>query len=180
MKNYIKILSALIFFSIVIQCTAQKSQPSAQTTDLISSGEFTFNAERAHPINYDVLNVLNSMPNAPASRILQLNGQGYLIEIKKEKVEVALPYFGRVFNPSLGRQDNSLRFTTKDFAINKAPGKKGKTIFTIKPRDTKDVSDINIEVFPNGKAFVSVKSNDRQPITFDGYISKNAEEKEKL
>lgn len=120
------------------------------------------------------------MPNAPASRILQLNGQGYIIEIKKEKVEVALPYFGRVFNPSLGRQDNSLRFTTKDFAINEAPGKKGKAIFTIKPRDTKEVSDINIEVFPNGKAFVSVKSNDRQPITFDGYISKNAEEKEKL
>ncbi len=39
-----------------------------------------------------------------------------------------------------------------------------------------------IEIFKNGKAFVSMKSNDRQPITYDGYVSKNEvkQEKEKL
>ncbi|KQR95394.1 hypothetical protein ASG01_05985 [Chryseobacterium sp. Leaf180] len=180
MKNYLKIFSAFVFLSFIFQCTAQKTQGNSQAAALVASGEFTFNAERAHPLDYDVLNVLNSLPNAPASRVLQLNGQGYVIEIRKEKVEVALPYFGRVFNPSIGRQDNSLRFTTKDFALTNTPGKKGKTVFRIKPRDNRDVSDINIEVFTNGKAFVSIKSNDRQPITFDGYISKNEEPKEKL
>jgi hypothetical protein len=35
--------------------------------------------------------------------------------------------------------------------------------------------EINIEVYKNGKAFVSIRSNDRQPISYDGYISKNEE-----
>jgi len=43
----------------------------------------------------------------------------------------------------------------------------------------KHVSDINIEIFKNGKASTSIRSNDRQPISYDGYISKNEEMKEK-
>ncbi|MGZ5284650.1 MAG: DUF4251 domain-containing protein [Kaistella sp.] len=30
-----------------------------------------------------------------------------------------------------------------------------------------------MEVFKNGKAYVSIDSNDRAPITYDGYIMEN-------
>ncbi len=38
---------------------------------------------------------------------------------------------------------------------------------------------MNIEIFKNGKAFVSMRSNDRQPITYDGYVSKLAVKQDK-
>lgn len=140
---------------------------------LVNSQEFTFHAERANPTNYDVINVMNSMPNSTSTRILQLNGD-YTIEVKNNNLEVVLPYFGRLFNPTYGNtSNNSYRFTSKDFTLSKMQNKKGNWIVKIKPNDVNNVDEINIEIYKNGKAFTSVRSNDRQPITYDGFISKN-------
>lgn len=140
---------------------------------LVNSQEFTFHAERANPTNYDVINVMNSMPNSTSTRILQLNGD-YTIEVKNNNLEVVLPYFGRLFNPTYGNtSNNSYRFTSKDFTLSKMQNKKGNWIVKIKPNDVNNVDEINIEIYKNGKAFTSVRSNDRQPITYDGFISRN-------
>ncbi len=178
MKKFINIISAfgvLLFFQ---SCTAQNTSDATVVNSLVSSEEFTFHAERANPMNYDVINVLNGIPNNPSTRILQLDAGTYTIELKKDKMEVVLPYFGRAFNASYGK-DNGYRFTSKDYTISKSQTKKGNWVFKIKPNDVNNVSDINIEVYKNGKAFTSVRSNDRQPITYDGYISKNEEIKVK-
>lgn len=140
---------------------------------LVNSKEFTFHAERANPTNYDVINVMNSMPNSTSTRILQLNGD-YTVELKNNNLEVVLPYFGRLFNPTYGNtSNNSYRFTSKDFTVDKSQNKKGNWIVKIKPNDVNNVDQIIIEVYKNGKAFTSVRSNDRQPITYDGFVSKN-------
>ena len=119
------------------------------------------------------------MPNASQLRTFQISGENYGIEIKKGVMEVTLPYFGRAFTSSYGNSDNSYRFTSKDYAVTKTQSKKGNWVYKIKPNDVKHVSDINIEIFKNGKASTSIRSNDRQPISYDGYISKNEETKEK-
>ena len=178
MKNYIKIISAFAFILFFQNCTAQKID-SQTINSLVSSDEFTFHAEKANPMNFDVINVVNSMPNAPQLRTFQISGENYGIEIKKGVMEVTLPYFGRTFNASYGATDTSYRFTSKDYAVTKSQSKKGNWVYKIKPNDVKNVSDINIEIFKNGKALTSVRSNDRQPISYDGYISKNEETKEK-
>lgn len=179
MKKYLTIISLFILILSFQSCSAQNTVDSQIVNSLVSSEEFTFHAERANPMNYDVLNVLNSMPNNPSTRILQLDSGSYTIELKKDKMEVVLPYFGRAFNTTYGSSDNSYRFTSKDYTVTKSQSKKGNWVFKIKPNDVKNVSDINIEVYKNGKAFTSIRSNDRQPITYDGYISKNEEIKEK-
>lgn len=179
MKKFINILAVSVLIAFFQSCTAQNTVDSQTVNTLVSSEEFTFHAERANPMNYDVINTLNSIPNNPSTRILQLDAGSYSIEIKKDKMEVVLPYFGRAFNSSYGRSDNSYRFTSKDYTITKSQSKKGNWIFKIKPNDVNNVSDINIEVYKNGKAFTSIRSNDRQPITYDGYISKNEEIKVK-
>lgn len=178
MKKFINIISVIVLILFFQSCSSQKTTDSSIVNSVISSEEFTFHAERANPMNYDVINALNGIPNNPSTRILQLDAGSYTIELKKGKMEVVLPYFGRAFNASYGR-DNSYRFTSKDYAITKSQTKKGNWIFKIKPNDVNNVSDINIEVYKNGKAFTSVRSNDRQPITYDGYISKNEEIKVK-
>lgn len=178
MKNYVKIISLFSFLLFIQNCTAQKADPQV-VNNLITSDEFTFHAEKANPINYDVINVVNSIPNAPQLRTFQISGENYGIEIKKGVMEVTLPYFGRSFNPTYGTTDTSYRFTSKDYAVTKSQSKKGNWIYKIKPNDVKNVSDINIEIFKNGRALTSIRSNDRQPISYDGYISKNEERKEK-
>lgn len=52
-----------------------------------------FYAQKANPTNYDVINVMNSMPNSTSTRMLDLNGGNYTIEVSKNKVDVVLPYF---------------------------------------------------------------------------------------
>jgi len=178
MKKFINIISLSVLILFFQSCSAQSAGDSQMVNTLVSSEEFTFHAERANPMNYDVINALNSIPNNPSTRILQLDSGMYTIEIKKDKMEVVLPYFGRAFNSNYGK-DNSYRFTSKDYTVTKSQSKKGNWIFKIKPNDVNNVSDINIEVYKNGKAFTSVRSNDRQPITYDGYISKNEEVKVK-
>ncbi|WP_160137952.1 DUF4251 domain-containing protein [Chryseobacterium sp. c4a] len=182
MKKYISILMILGFMLSFQSCASQGSSDPTIVNTLVDSQEFTFTAERANPTNYDVINVMNSLPNTTSSRILTLNGD-YSIDVSKNMVDVYLPYFGRVFNPSYGNSDkNGYRFTSKDFVINKSQNKKGTWTVQIKPKDVSTVDAIYFEIFKNGKTFVSMKSNDRQPITYDGYISKSKvkQEKEKL
>ncbi|PKF72936.1 DUF4251 domain-containing protein [Chryseobacterium sp. PMSZPI] len=182
MKKYISLFFIFGFLFFFQSCASQGSLDPKTVDTLVNSQEFTFNAQRANPTNYDVINIMNSMPNATATRMLNLNGD-YSIVLSKNNLEVTLPYFGRLFNPTYGNTDNnSYRFISKDFTINKSQNKKGTWTLRIKPNDVRNVDELNIEVYKTGKAFVSVRSNDRQPITYDGYVSKNEvkQEKEKL
>lgn len=178
MKKYISFIFIFGFLFFFQSCSSQASADPKIVDDLVNSREFTFYAQRANPTNYDVIRVMNSIPNSTASRILELNGN-YTIEFRGNKMDVVLPYFGRVFtSTNYGNADgNSYRFTSIDFSISKSQNKKGTWTLIIKPNDIKNVEQINIEIFKTGKTFVSVRSNDRQPITYDGYISKNEETK---
>jgi hypothetical protein len=181
MKKYISIIFIFGFLLISQNVFSQSNLDTQTVTALVNSDDYSFHAQRATPTNYDVINIMNSMPNSTSTRILDLSGSNYSIDLRKDTLEVTLPYFGRVFNPTYGNtSQNSYRFTSKDFTVTKSQGKKGKWIVKIKVNDQSTVDEIIIEVFKNGKAYTSIRSNDRQPISYDGYIAKNEEQKEKL
>ena len=96
-------------------------------------------AEHANPTSYDVVNILNALPNSSASNILNLD-YGYTFEIKKGEIKVDLPYFGRMYTPTFDSEKNSYRFTSKDFKIEKTVGRKGSSIFTILPKDQQNIN----------------------------------------
>ena len=173
MRKYTTLLTFLVLLFAVNSCSTRQMVSSPEIISLIQKGEFTFMAERANPMG-DVINVINSLPNGGGSRILDLE-YGYTIEIKKETLIVTLPYFGRMYTANMDSRKNSFRFTSKDFTINRQDGKKGSSIFTITPNDERNVSKITLEVFANGKSYAQVNANDRQPISYDGYIIKNEE-----
>lgn len=157
---------------ILVACGTTSTLPKENVTSLLQSGEFTFMAQRALPNNSDVINVMNSLPASSSSRLLSLD-YGYTVQFKDSAVLVELPYFGRMYSPSYDTSKNSYRFTTKDFTLDQTNGKKGSTIYTVLPEDQPNVQKIIMEVFPQGKAFVSIISNDRQGISYDGYIMAN-------
>lgn len=172
MKNLFKITFAAITLLISFACGTQSNIPPANITALLQNNEFTFMAEHANPNNADVVNAMNSIPGGSASRMLDLD-YGYTIEIRKDKLDVTLPYFGRMYQSSMDPSKNSYRFSSKDFTITNKEGKKGSSIFTIVTNDQQNTTTINIQVYKNGKAYVWVDSNDRQAISYDGYIMAN-------
>lgn len=174
MKKFSFIIFSALMLLFAVSCSSSASTqiPKEEVTALINSGNFTFMAERAHPTNLEVVNILNSMPGGGASRAFELD-YGYTIEMTAEELKVELPYYGRAFVADPSSNKNSYRFTSKDFTVAKAAGKKNRTVFTISPSDVTAVRTIYMEVFPSGKAHVSIDSNERQPISYSGYIMKN-------
>lgn len=172
MKNLINILSTAVLLILMNSCTSTANLPSAKVTELLRNSEFTFMAEQAQPSNYAVVNVMNSLPRSSASRMLDLD-YGYTIVLKKSELRVELPYFGRMYNPSYDTSNNSYRFTSKDFTVSQQTGKKQSSVYTIITKDQPNIRRIIMEVFSNGKTYVSIDSNDRAPISYDGYLMEN-------
>lgn len=172
MKNLINILSTAVLLILMNSCTSTANLPSAKVTELLRNGEFTFMAEQAQPSNYDVVNVMNSLPRSSASRMLDLD-YGYTIVLKKSELRVELPYFGRMYSPSYDTANNSYRFTSKDFTVSQQTGKKQSAVYTIITKDQPNIRRIIMEVFSSGKTYVSIDSNDRAPISYDGYLMEN-------
>ncbi len=171
MKKIPYILSLVLALTFVVSCSTQNTLPSPIVKQLVEKGQFTFMAQHANPTGLDVINVMNSLPNSSAGRITNLD-PGYTIELMSDELRVTLPYFGRMYQSTM-QSDNSYRFISKDFALDRTEGKKGSSVFVLKPRDEKNISRIIIEVFRNGKSYVSIDANDRQPISYDGYITEN-------
>jgi len=166
------LLSLIFVLTLFHSCASQSGLDPKLVEDILSTNQFTFMATKANPTNNDVINVINSLPNAASSRMLNLD-YGYDVVIKEKELEVTLPYFGRMYNPSYDSSKNSFRFTSKDFTISKNQNKKGNWIYNIIPKDAENVRNIYMEVFKNGNAYISIDANDRQPISYDGYIMKN-------
>lgn len=169
MKTFIKGL----FYAVIlvqISCTAQNRQDISSINSLLSNDEFTFSAERAIPTSVDAINILNTLPGGSTQRILNLD-EGYGLTIKKEEISANLPYFGQTYSAAVAMTDRTgIRFVSKDFEIQKGkPSKKSET-YIIHPKDQKYVRTLILEVFSNGKAYLSINSNDRQPISYEGNI----------
>ena len=171
MKNIFLLLLSL---GIFLNCSSQNYLEPAATEQLTKAGQFTFHAQKANVMGGDINAIANAIPNYTPNRMTTLDS-GYTIEIEDKKLTCTLPYFGRVYsNSSYDTNKQGLRFTSEDFSVQKSTSKKGNTIFRIRPNDVSHINLINIEIYKNGKAFVSIDASDRQPISFDGYIAANA------
>lgn len=172
------LLSSMVFSLMllgIMSCSSQNYLTTSETENLLQGKEFTFMAKKAIPTSNDVVNVLSGMRGNTATRILDLD-YGYTVVITKDKLESTLPYFGRTYTPSMDPDKQSYRFTSKDFTISQSNGKKNVQIITIQPRDVSHIRRMSMEVFPNGKAYLTIDANDRQLISYDGYLMKNSAE----
>ena len=103
-------LSLAFVLAMFYSCTSQNALDPKILEEFTNSNQFTFMATRANPANSDVLNIINSMPNAASARMLNLE-HGYTLVLKEKELEVTLPYFGRMYTPSYDTSKNSFRFT---------------------------------------------------------------------
>jgi hypothetical protein len=139
----------------------KKAKQEAEIKKLLDSQNYVFKAQTAFPLG---------------ARSRQLN-YDYDLRITKEAVVSYLPYYGRAYSAAPG-QSNGLDFTTKDFEYTiKENSKNDGWDITIRPKDTQQARELFLTAFKNGTANLQVTSNDKQNISFAGYITANKTKK---
>ena len=175
MKNFITLCAAFLLLIVTMSCSSQAGLPQEEVTKLLAQKKFTFVAERANPLDGTVNNIISSMPGAVGTRILNLDS-GYEMVVNEDNIVVNLPYFGRSYNPQYGSRNTGFDFTSKDFVYSSEEGRKNTKELTFNIKDQSNFKEFYLVVQPNGKATLSINSNDRQPISYFGYIKANEKE----
>ena len=171
MKTFFKYLLLLIAFAFTFSCSSNNlNVSSTNSNELLDSGNFSFQAQRANPMNMDVVNIMNNFPTTSSSRMLTLD-PGYGVDFSKDSLKVNLPYFGRLFVANPNPTKNDLDFVTKNFMINKSKSTAKKAVWVIDINQSQNIQQLFLEVYKNGRAYLSVNFRDRQAISYDGYIT---------
>jgi hypothetical protein len=103
-----------------------------------------------------------------AGRTIQLNGYNELV-VKNDSMQSYLPYFGRAYSAPMSPSEGGYNFSAliKTYAI--SDHKNGYDV-VLSPQDRSNGEKFNLSVFDNGTAMLTVSNNNRQPISFNGYL----------
>lgn len=132
----------------------KKLEQQKQTTILVESKEFVFIAETV-------------MPQSGRTRTLTTND--YTVEFHPDFIKSDLPFFGRAYSGVGYGGDDGMRFEgqPKEFTIEKT--KKGHEI-KVEVKGANDTYTLLLSVFFDGNANLSINSNNRSPISYNGVI----------
>ncbi|MDP5201835.1 DUF4251 domain-containing protein [Flavobacterium sp. DG2-3] len=120
---------------------------------LLDAQNFVFEAQKTTP---------------QGGRLIQLDYNTYFLKFKADTVTCDLPFFGRGYNIGYST-DGGIKFEGKPQNI-KVENKKNSTMLKATVRGKTDVYDLMFSIFYNGSATLSVNSNNRAPINYDGII----------
>lgn len=154
-----KLQNILIRSLLVLVLAGSSTVINAQDLDksvvqnFIQTKEFVFKAQTV-------------LPMSGMSR--QLTSE-YDVKFLGDSMIAYLPYFGRAYSAGYG-EGGGFDFTSTKFEYKVKPRKKGGWDISIKPRDAKDVQALNFTVSENGYATLQITSNNRQPISYNGYL----------
>ncbi len=98
--------------------------------------------------------------------------------VTKDTIISYLPYFGRAFQATR-TTEGGIKFESKDFEYTKTDGKKGGWDILIKPKDANDIQSVRLNITESGYAYLQVQSNNRQPISYNGYVTEIKTKKKK-
>lgn len=163
MKTKITVLMLFCFFNIAVfaqektkkELKAERElQKQKAIEDLINSKNFVFEAQKAQPLG---------------SRLINLDYNTYFLNFNTTKATCDLPFFGRAFYVPYGG-DGGMKFEGVPENIQIEKKKKSYNInATVKGKD--DVYSLYFSVFPDGGATLSINSNNKVAISYQGVVS---------
>lgn len=151
-NNSAWVLGMLIAVSACVSTAAQDSNTSLKNA--IESKSFVFVAQTATPLG---------------GRFQQLTSE-YDLKVRPDSVVAYLPYFGRAFSAPADPSKGGIQFTSTDFEYTQSARRRGGWNIVIKPQGTGDARQMTLTVSEGGNATLQVISNNRQSISFGGYI----------
>jgi len=136
----------------------KKDQKEEKVKELLESGYYAIDVERALPTNGSAVNLTSS----------------YTLEMRGDSVISHLPYFGKAYSVPYGGGDG-LRFTRTVTKKSITFDDKGTADVKFEARTDEDNFTYNIKVFSNGSATIFVQPVNRQSINFHGYLDLEAD-----
>jgi hypothetical protein len=157
--SVISVLSLILFFGgtpLSAQDTKKEKEnkKEASVRSLINAQQYTFEAQMAIPIGM---------------RSRQLTST-YELKVTKDTVDCYLPYFGKAYRAPIGSSEGGIQFKTTDFKYTLSQRKNGGWDITITPKSAGDTRQMTLYISSTGYSTLQVNSNNRQPISFNGYI----------
>ena len=144
-----------IFIAVNAPAVAQNNEKEKQVAALIESKEFVFKAQTASPLR---------------GRTVQLTSD-YDVLVSADSVRTYLPYFGRAYMAQPYSNEGGIKMTTTDFKYNLGDKRKKRWNVIIEPSDKTEVQQLHLSISKSGYATLQVVSTNRDPITFNGYIT---------
>lgn len=157
-EPFMKALLVLAFLSFSLLPLGLKAQEKDKNVlkEMVETRRFVFKAQTAYPLS---------------GQMRQLTSD-YDLRFAGDSLISFLPYFGRAYSAPINTQEGGIKFTSTDYEYKATSGKKGGWQITIKPKDIRDVRQLNLTISAKGYASLQVSSNDRQSISFNGYVVK--------
>ena len=95
---------------------------------------------------------------------------GFQISVSKDSIISYLPFFGRGYIAPISPADVDFDFTSTKFTNTTTPAKKGWNI-SIKAKDQRYLQELYFRIFDNANASLTITSNNRSSISYNGYIT---------
>ena len=99
----------------------------------------------------------------------QING-GFSLDVKGDSLVVYLPYIGESYTAPIGSSEPGYNFTSTSYDYTVKEGKKNRYEVSIKVKDKFSGTEFNLTVFDNNSASLQATSNNKQGISYNGYI----------
>jgi hypothetical protein len=151
MKHIFLFLLASLAF---VHARAQKMS-EADVAALVDGGSYFFRAQQM-------------MPTGARSRML--TELYYTLQVRPDTLSADLPYVGRVYQASVNPTDAGVKFTSRDFTVERKTTKKGNTEIHFFPKDEPDAREAILTVYTNGNANLMFTFNRRQNISYQGIV----------
>ncbi|MGV3656590.1 MAG: DUF4251 domain-containing protein [Chitinophagaceae bacterium] len=150
-------LLAVLFVALQpAQAQNSRKEKEKEVEAMVKNGEFIFMAQTASPMR---------------GRTVQLTSE-YDVVISKDSIRTFLPYFGRAYMAQpYGTGEGGIKLTTTEFNYNLSDKKKKRWNLLIEPKDRTEVQQLVFSISKNGYATLQVVSTNRDPITFNGYVT---------
>jgi hypothetical protein len=132
-----------------------KIEKQKQTETLVNSKTFVFNARMALPTGYKSVNLTTG---------------GYNAKFSPELIDSYLPFYGKAYSGVGYGGDAGMKFSGKPEEFTLAKGKKN-YIINAKVKGEKDTYRISLSVGFEGSATLSITSNNRSFISYNGEIA---------
>lgn len=162
--KHVLLIFSLISFLNPAQAQNSKAQKKQAKIDavkkMVDNQNYVFMAQFANPLGWRTINL----------------NYNYNVVVSKDSVDSYLPYYGRAYVAPINPTDPSetgIQFKSKQFDYQNNQTKKGNWEITIIPRDVKETRKFILSISEEGYASLNVTSNNRQSISFNGYITEN-------
>ncbi len=94
----------------------------------------------------------------------------FCLKLRGDTLESYLPFFGQAYSLPYGSPSQGLNFTSPIYGFRQSTTNNGATCMEMDVRSNEDRFYYRVDIYPNGKAYIFVRPQERDFVSFDGEL----------